>query len=287
MGSHTLQQLKKLSFDEVKELFETTMKMVNTFTPMESNDIVPKVVAGSSKRDVEQELNQESSKRQKIGEGSESDEESKDELLKKVLEDHQSRFNSTEPIEDKERELWVELKRLFEPDDNDILWKLQRYMHEPLKWRLYDTCVVHHVSTERGHDIFMLVEKDYPLTRALMTLMLSNKLQVDEYSVMADELLRAASEWFRNGGELPGMVQVRCMTYFQDHKWYDKLADGKIKEETLALKAKVEGSRMLVKGDAHEIALFTHMENRQYANMKTEKTHDPYLDVNCIFGRNY
>ncbi|GJT09606.1 hypothetical protein Tco_0856648 [Tanacetum coccineum] len=100
------------------------------------------------------------------------------------------RFNSTEPTEDKERELWVELKRLFEPDDNDILWKLQRYMHDPLKWRLYDTCVVYHVSTERGHDIFMLVEKDYPLTRALMTLMLSNKLQVDEYSVMGDELLR-------------------------------------------------------------------------------------------------
>ncbi|GJV19843.1 hypothetical protein Tco_1368863 [Tanacetum coccineum] len=31
------------------------------------------------------------------------------------------RFNSTEPSEDKERELWVELKRLLEPDDNDIL----------------------------------------------------------------------------------------------------------------------------------------------------------------------
>ncbi|GJR81857.1 hypothetical protein Tco_0152642 [Tanacetum coccineum] len=63
-------------------------------------------------------------------------------------------------------------------------------MHDPLKWRLYDTCVVHHVSIKRGHDIFMLIEKDYPLTRALMALMLSNKLQVDEYSVMADELLR-------------------------------------------------------------------------------------------------
>ncbi|GJS70126.1 hypothetical protein Tco_0702967 [Tanacetum coccineum] len=80
MGSHTLQQLKKLSFDEVKELFETTMKRVNTFTPMESDDTVPKVVAGSSKIDAEQELNQESSKRQKIGEGSEPAEESKDEL---------------------------------------------------------------------------------------------------------------------------------------------------------------------------------------------------------------
>ncbi|GJR46313.1 hypothetical protein Tco_1314416 [Tanacetum coccineum] len=85
MGSHTLQQLKKLSFDEVKELFETTMKRVNTFTPMESDDKVPKVVAGSSKRDAKQELNQESSKRQKIGEGSEPAEESKDELSQEQL----------------------------------------------------------------------------------------------------------------------------------------------------------------------------------------------------------
>ncbi|GJR49098.1 ribonuclease H-like domain-containing protein [Tanacetum coccineum] len=61
-----------------------------------------------------------------------------------------------EPTEDKERELWVELKRLFEPDDDDILWKLQRHMHDPLKWR------------------------------SLMTLMLSNKLQVDEYSVIVN-----------------------------------------------------------------------------------------------------
>ncbi|GKC88133.1 putative ribonuclease H-like domain-containing protein [Tanacetum coccineum] len=66
------------------------------------------------------------------------------------------RFNSTEPTDDKERTLWVELKRLFEPNTDDTLWKLQRYMHDPLKWRLYDTCGVHHVSTERGIDIFML-----------------------------------------------------------------------------------------------------------------------------------
>ncbi|GJZ62674.1 hypothetical protein Tco_0618811 [Tanacetum coccineum] len=60
IGSHTLQQLKKLSFDEIKELFETKMKRINTFTLMKSDDTVPKVVAGSSKRDDEQELNQES-----------------------------------------------------------------------------------------------------------------------------------------------------------------------------------------------------------------------------------
>nr|GEV45452.1 putative ribonuclease H-like domain-containing protein [Tanacetum cinerariifolium] len=43
------------------------------------------------------------------------------------------RFNLTEPNDDKDRVLWVELKRLFKPDADDELWKLQRYMHDPLK----------------------------------------------------------------------------------------------------------------------------------------------------------
>ncbi|GJU48119.1 hypothetical protein Tco_1217674 [Tanacetum coccineum] len=51
---------------------------------------------------------------------------------------------------------------------------------------------------------------------------------------------------FCNGGELLGMVRVRTMTYFQDHSWYDELADGKLKEETLVLKTKIEESQ----GDA-------------------------------------
>ncbi|GJY34593.1 hypothetical protein Tco_0419062 [Tanacetum coccineum] len=47
---------------------------------------------------------------------------------------------------------------------------------------------------------------------------------------------------FCNGGKLLGMVQVGTITYFQDHSWYDELPDGKLKDETLALKTKVEGS---------------------------------------------
>ncbi|GJU09551.1 hypothetical protein Tco_1131947 [Tanacetum coccineum] len=42
------------------------------------------------------------------------------------------RFRSAEPTEDKERALWVELKRLFKPDKDDVMWKLQRYMYDPL-----------------------------------------------------------------------------------------------------------------------------------------------------------
>ncbi|GJY93159.1 hypothetical protein Tco_0508941 [Tanacetum coccineum] len=120
------------------------------------------------------------------------------------------------------------------------------------------------------------------------------------------------------------MVRVRSMTYFQDHKWYDELVDGKLKDETLALKAKIEGSwgdatpgvikfyrwlkcyfenfheleyEVLVKlqecwwkVNAHEIALFTRMENFRrgpYANMKTEWVSNLYLNTNHIFGKDY
>ncbi|GKE67551.1 hypothetical protein Tco_1521712, partial [Tanacetum coccineum] len=53
------------------------------------------------------------------------------------------RFSSTESTDGKEKALWVELKRLFEPDIDDLL-ELQRYIHDPLTWRLYDASGVHH-----------------------------------------------------------------------------------------------------------------------------------------------
>nr|GFC90482.1 hypothetical protein [Tanacetum cinerariifolium] len=40
---------------------------------------------------------------------------------------------------DKEMELWVELKRMYEPDLEDQLWTLtQNFMHAPIEWKLYD-----------------------------------------------------------------------------------------------------------------------------------------------------
>ncbi|GKC27357.1 hypothetical protein Tco_1034651 [Tanacetum coccineum] len=99
------------------------------------------------------------------------------------------RFRLAEPTEDMERALWVELKRLFKPDKEDTLWKLQRYIHDPLTWRLYKSCAVHHVSSPKGHDIFMLTEKDYPLTTGVIGLMLNRRLQVEEDSEMARDLV--------------------------------------------------------------------------------------------------
>nr|GFB61791.1 hypothetical protein [Tanacetum cinerariifolium] len=91
---------------------------------------------------------------------------------------------------EKEIELWVELKRLYEPDPEDQLWaQTQNYMHAPTEWKLYDLSGVHHL-TAKDKEIFMLVEKDYPLRKGLALVMTSYKLQVKNYSQMAEDLIR-------------------------------------------------------------------------------------------------
>ncbi|GJT38223.1 hypothetical protein Tco_0938088 [Tanacetum coccineum] len=200
MGSHTLQQLKKLSFDELKNLFKATMRRVGTFVPMETEikREAPELVVGCSKRDAEEELNQWSFKRQNTGENSKPAEESKEKVDGELSQDKlqqlmiivlEEGFNSADPTEDKEIELWVELKRLFKPDVDYELWKSQKHVHD-ITWRLYDTCGVHHVSTKDGIDIYMLVEKEYPLSRGVLTQMLAAKLLVEQNNKMSRELLR-------------------------------------------------------------------------------------------------
>nr|GFA21997.1 hypothetical protein [Tanacetum cinerariifolium] len=209
--NYTLKQQKKMSFEEIKELFEATIRRIHDFVLMEKEgkkEVSKFAGAGGSKKDAE-ELDQGSSKKQRLMKLQDQFKNNQtrnhtevyqffDDMLKVFDMDYlvqlwylvKERFSSTKPNDDKDRVLWVELKRLFKPDADDELQKLQRYMHDPPKWRLYDICGVFHVSIERGHDIFMLVEKDYPLKKGLITVMLVNKLQGDEFSEMANELLR-------------------------------------------------------------------------------------------------
>ncbi|GJW95039.1 hypothetical protein Tco_0174711 [Tanacetum coccineum] len=180
MGAYTLQQLRCYSFDEINNLFETTMRRVHTFVPMDSEieRAIPESTTGSSKRDAEEKLAQERAKKYwkiiRVGNHTEVYQFFEDMLksfdkedLVKLWSLVKEKFNSTEPAEDKEREIWVELKRLFKPDTDDELWKLQKHIHD-LTWRLYDSCGVHHVSIEKGIDIYMLIEKEYPLSRGTL-----------------------------------------------------------------------------------------------------------------------
>nr|GEV85367.1 hypothetical protein [Tanacetum cinerariifolium] len=202
-------RLKRLSFDELKNLFEATMKRVKTFTLMK-NDVdrtIPKIADESSKRAAEEELEQKSSKRQNTGEISKPREKEDDELTQEELQQMimivpaeevyvkaLQRFSTAEPTDDKKKELWVELKSLFKPDNDDTLWEIQRYMHDPLTWRLYDTCGVLHVSIEKRMDIFMLIEKEYPLSKGRMIVIFGSTLPEEMLIVyekrrnLADEL---------------------------------------------------------------------------------------------------
>nr|GEV90816.1 hypothetical protein [Tanacetum cinerariifolium] len=50
---------------------------------------------------------------------------------------------------DKEKELWIEIKILYELDVEDLLWTYtENMMHAPIEWKLHDTCRVHHVISK-------------------------------------------------------------------------------------------------------------------------------------------
>nr|GEU58279.1 hypothetical protein [Tanacetum cinerariifolium] len=81
---------------------------------------------------------------------------------------------------------------LEKEEDLNQLWALvKEYLsiRPASKWKLYDLSRVHHVSA-KDKEIFMLVEKDYPLRRGLALVMISYRLQVENYSQMAENLLR-------------------------------------------------------------------------------------------------
>nr|GEX61341.1 putative ribonuclease H-like domain-containing protein [Tanacetum cinerariifolium] len=141
---HLAEILNGMTLEQIKEKFIPVWKHMQDFVPMSSNEESEKVKRSGIK------LDQGSSKRQ-------FDREDLHQLW--IL--FKETFSIKQCTRDKEKELWVELKRLFEPDSEDQLWTYhQAFMHDPLDWKLYDTCGVHHVST-KNQEIFMLVEKDY------------------------------------------------------------------------------------------------------------------------------
>ncbi|GJX17786.1 copia protein [Tanacetum coccineum] len=193
MVNYKMSYFKGMSYDQIRPIFEEEYRKVQTLFKKNTD-----VEMTKKKRVAEEALLQESFKKLRTAQALEivPVEEFRVEALQTNFEDMlkafdredldtlwslvKEKFRSVEPTEDMERALWVELKRLYEPDKEDTLWKLQRYMHDPLTWRLYGSCAVHHVFSTRGHCIYMLPEKDYPKTTEVMMLMLSRRLQVEE-----------------------------------------------------------------------------------------------------------
>ncbi|GJX56588.1 hypothetical protein Tco_0286485 [Tanacetum coccineum] len=77
--------------------------------------------------------------------------------------------------------LWGDLHTLFEPDEDDEIWKDQ-HEYKLLSWRLYYLCGIHILLMENGLAIHMLTEKKYPLSQEMISKMLKKKLEVDHES---------------------------------------------------------------------------------------------------------
>ncbi|GJS10870.1 putative ribonuclease H-like domain-containing protein [Tanacetum coccineum] len=79
--------------------------------------------------------------------------------------------------EDKlEKVLWEYLKNMFEePLSTDPIWSVLG-QQRIISWRYYDTCRVHCLNLE-SMDIYMLIERKYPLSAEICKTMLDKKLQ--------------------------------------------------------------------------------------------------------------
>ncbi|GKD57030.1 hypothetical protein Tco_1290417 [Tanacetum coccineum] len=85
--------------------------------------------------------------------------------------------------------LWGDLKTLFEPCEEDEVWRNQQG-YNLISWRLFDLCGVHVLLMDNGIAIHMMIENKYPLTQVMLSRMINRRLEVDHESKMAFELHR-------------------------------------------------------------------------------------------------
>nr|GEV03147.1 reverse transcriptase domain-containing protein [Tanacetum cinerariifolium] len=113
------------------------------------------------------------------------------------------RFETTEPKNFSDDFLLNIIKIIFEkPNIKANVWKDQkgRYGLAKVKsWKLFESCRVH-IITLTTTQMFLLVEKKYPLTHFTLCIMLNNvRLEVEEESKMSLELLRLVKTQLNEG----------------------------------------------------------------------------------------
>nr|GEW60109.1 hypothetical protein [Tanacetum cinerariifolium] len=164
-----VKDFRGMTFEEIEAKFTTVWKQIEDFIPMGSKKEAKRLKRKGLS------LEQESVKKLKTSEEVPEEVKSPDE----VPEEKVKEMMQLVPIE----EVYVEALQVKHPI---IDWK--NLMYAPVEWKLYDTCGVHHV-TAKDKKIFMLVEKDYPLRKGLDIGMISYKLQMENYSKMANDII--------------------------------------------------------------------------------------------------
>ncbi|GJU85959.1 hypothetical protein Tco_1293505 [Tanacetum coccineum] len=223
---------KNKYFDYIQKMFDGAFKRVNTFVDFRTD-----LVEGSSKKAGE-EIEQESTKKQKVDEDKDTTEL---QSLMEVIPDEEEVAIDVVPLDTKPpiiidwkihkdgKKIYYQIVRAdgkyqmyrvfslmlksFSREDLDlVLWSDLKTMFEPHVedeiWKLQQRYKVLswklfdscgvHCLSLQSGMIYMLVEKRYPLTPPTITDMLNKKLQVDYFSEMAYQLLKLLTKQLKN-----------------------------------------------------------------------------------------
>nr|GEZ24974.1 synaptobrevin, longin-like domain protein [Tanacetum cinerariifolium] len=177
MAGFKMNYFKGMTYSEIRPLFEKNFNYNQTFLEEVNEEVT------LPKKEVEVEAHKEKVKVLKMREDLES-------LWKLVKE----RFEKTEPKNYSDDYMLKTLMIMFEkPDVEASVWRDQkgRYGLAKVKsWKLFESVGVHCI-TFLTTQMFLLVEKRYPLTHFTLEQMLNNvRLKVEEVSKISLELLR-------------------------------------------------------------------------------------------------
>ncbi|GJU55877.1 ribonuclease H-like domain-containing protein [Tanacetum coccineum] len=101
----------------------------------------------------------------------------------------QERFKD-HPLEGRDLDLWGDLRMIFDPNKEDDIWLNQQYW-ELMRWKLHEYSGVHSLFLDgTSIQINMLVEKKYPLKKGNLGEMINLKIEAEEDSNMAIELIK-------------------------------------------------------------------------------------------------
>ncbi|GJX28599.1 hypothetical protein Tco_0236678 [Tanacetum coccineum] len=178
------------------KLYEKEKKWIDDFKPIDDDS---QQQAESTKKRPGADSKEESSKKQKLEEDNNAEkEELRDSMIvdgsfknykifSKMLDDFDrqdvidlhrlvnERYETTSP-EGYDLLLCGDLKTLFEPNEEDEIWKNQQD-YNLISWRLFNSCGVHILLMNTGVAIHMMIEKKYPLTQETLSRMLNRRLE--------------------------------------------------------------------------------------------------------------
>ncbi|GKC96139.1 hypothetical protein Tco_1161581 [Tanacetum coccineum] len=175
VGNFKHSELKSKKFEDIQAMYEKLKRSDGDFIAIGSVED-DRLINKMNKKDYSK--------------GEEIKQESKQEVKEEDKGEENTRKRKHDKIpEGFDKVLWGDLIVMFNPDEQDEFWNSQ-HEWKVVSWKLHSSSGVHTLMTDEGLVVHMLIEKKYPLKKEILMQMLKLKLESEEESTMALELIR-------------------------------------------------------------------------------------------------